>query len=501
MVTMDSVREGSSKGNSRDEDKRLLDALAALGSSRIADESIIRKGTQLIIPERWSPQDALRFLKDHIASQEEETAFSRVYRFRPNDGAHALQMALRHIFGTAGIGKPIFTFFGKRPPELKSVPTGVGTSTQVPWGALSAPLFGGTIYTQVHMDDEYGPLFMLMVETRRKHQSHVEGLFEAVQMVLNEHSIYRGKAINGATEPEFIDLTGVDPSKVVYSDHVQGQLSANVWSLLRYTQEHRDRRLPLKRSVLFEGDYGTGKTLAAFLTAQIAVENGWTFVYCRPGKDDLDLVMNTARLYQPAVVFFEDVDTIASDSHVTRLLDVFDGITAKGTELLAILTTNHKESIHKGMVRPGRLDAVIPFEGLDVAGVERLVRSLIPAAELGEVDYQHVAEAMGVGTDEAFLPAFAKEAIDRAARYALDRTGGSVETLTTDDFVRASKGLMPQLRLMKGAGEGSKLHPMLAGMERVVNEAIDGARIDRTAADERAWAHIRPGNGHGGIKS
>src|SRR6185436_54082 len=97
-----------------------------------------------------------------------------------------------------------------------------------------------------------------------------------------------------------------------------------VWTLLEHTQRMRELGMPLKRAVLFEGDYGTGKTLGAFLTAQIAVDNGWSFHYCRPGRDNIEEVMQTARLYQPSVVFFEDVDTLTESGDrdtVSRLLD------------------------------------------------------------------------------------------------------------------------------------------------------------------------------------
>ena len=124
---------------------------------------------------------------------------------------------------------------------------------------------------------------------------------------------------------------------------------------------------------------GTGKTLAAILTGQEAVANGWTFIKGRPGRDDLSFVMQTAKLYQPAVVFYEDVDKIAdsevtSDSGISRLLDDFDGIDAKSTRILCVLTTNHPERIHKGMARPGRLDAMIEIDELDVDGTAKLVQ-------------------------------------------------------------------------------------------------------------------------------
>jgi len=468
------------------EDERLLAALAMLGGSRVADEDLIFDGERLIIPKQWTARDALEFLENHIEQQEEPTVFRKRFNFRPLDGAHALQLALKRVFGTAGLGKPIWSFFGVQRPELVSVQTGVDTSVQVPWGRLEVPLFGGTLHTGSHRHKEYGPIFEITVEAPRKFKAHVEGLFLAIEAELRTNSLYKGQAVTGAEEPEFLDLRGVDPRKVVYSDEVRTQIEANVWTLLEHTQVMRDRAMPLKRAVLFEGDYGTGKTLGAFLTAQIATQpqNGWTFVYCRPGRDDFETVMATARLYQPAVVFFEDVDTIASSGdkdHVSRLLDTFDGITAKGTELVCILTTNHPDRIVKGMVRPGRLDAVIHFGGLDVNGIQQMAEANLGTDTLApDIDWEEVGTAMGVGTDRAFLPAFAKEALDRAWRYALARSGGDPDVrLSTHDLVSAASGLAPQLDLMLDAGEGEQPDTMAQAITRAARKALQDTRVVR----------------------
>ncbi len=228
------------------------------------------------------------------------------------------------------------------------------------------------------------------------------------------------------------------------------QLNANVWSLLEHTDAMREQGLPLKRSVLLEGPYGTGKTLAAFLTAQRAVANNWTFIFVRPNKDNLNDAMATAQLYQPSVVFFEDIDTTGSpDTNASELLDVFDGIQAKGTEILAVLTTNHADRIHKGLVRPGRLDAVIHIGALDQAGIERLIYSIVPSRQLPKnLDMDSIYESM-----EGYMPAFVKEAIDRAIRYNLARNEGKFTQLSSDDFVQAGNGLRDQLNLMEGARE------------------------------------------------
>jgi SpoVK/Ycf46/Vps4 family AAA+-type ATPase len=313
-----------------------------------------------------------------------------------------------------------------------------------------------------------------------------------VEQELATNSIYRGKAIDGQENPEFIDLSGVDPAQVIFTEEVTTQLQANVWTLIEHTAKMRELGVPLKRSVLLEGPYGTGKTLAGYLTAQIATANGWTSIYCRPGRDNLDQVMGLARLYQPAVVFFEDVDTIAAATPsgtdgVTSLLDTFDGINAKGTELLAVLTTNHKDSIHKGMLRPGRLDAMIHIGALDADGLRRLVESSVPESMLGEIDHPEVAKAM-----EGFLPAFAKETIDRATRYNVARNNGETTKLETADFVEAATGLLPQLELMEEADEKRDVPQLEQALKPVLAQTLGETQL-YDLENEYVTHELRPG--------
>jgi transitional endoplasmic reticulum ATPase len=482
------------KTTAESQQEKLMATLAELGGQSTTDDDILRRGKQLIVPETMTYGEVIEHLHDHVEQLETETRFQRTFRYRPWDGAYALTQALKRVFGTAGIGKSEWTFFGKKPPQLISVQTGVGSTVQVPWGHFQVPMFSGTLMTHMEHHPEYGPLFQLIIDAPRKYRPQIEGLFEVIEDILEKDSIYKGRAIDGQDQAEFLDLTGVDPHRVIYSDETNIQLEANIWSLLRHTGTMRELNMPLKRAVLLEGQFGMGKTLAAFLTAQVAIENGWTFIYCRPGKDQLGTVLATARLYQPAVVFFEDVDSIAAPriegDSVTELLDMFDGITAKGTEIVAILTTNHKESIHKGMVRPGRLDAMIGFGALDFQGVERMIRSLVPSHLLDDnIDYEDVFEAM-----EGFLPAFVKESVDRTMRYAIARNEGRPTMLMTEDFVQAAKGLRPQLDLMEDAKEHGGPESLGRAVERHVNEALDGAKVLDNDGDQLFSIKT---NGHG----
>lgn len=489
---MSTTTEYDSKA--RDEkaaEKHLLETLAELGGKRVADDDIVFEGTKIVLPVTMTPRSAIKFLTQHIEQQEEVTSFSRTMNYRPWDGAMAMQNALKKMFGTTGIAKATYSFFGKNPPQVVTIDVGVNEQAQVPWGEIEFPILGATLYLGQVMHPEFGLLFALTVECARKYSSHVEGLFKAIEAELKTNSIYRGKAFNGASQPQFIDPYAIDRKKVVYTEDVFRQLEANVWGVLEHTDAQREAGLPLKRAVLLAGPYGTGKSLAAGITSQVATENGWTFVQCRPGKDNLAEVMQTALLYQPAVVFYEDVDTIAQSGDpdkVSQLLDMFDGITAKGTELLVVMTTNHAELIHKGMIRPGRLDAVIKIDALDHHGVENLIKASVPANLLGtDLDYELIGKAM-----EGFLPAFIKEAIDRAVRYNIARTKGTPELLTTDDFVDAALGLRPQLDLMNGAGEGVVPDSLTTAFTKVVDAAASQAVTGTVMVDGRKRPQMWP---------
>lgn len=451
-------------------EEQIRAVLAELGGQILNDDGILHQGSKLIIPESMSKKDAMRALARNIEAEEEEVHFVRTFKYRPWDGARAFaNVVKKHLGLMTQVG--VETPFGKIPPDMITINVGVNKTEQVPWGNIELPVFPESkVVTGVKKDAELGPLFVLHFYGPKRFKGHAQGLFKLVEEELATNSLYRGRAFDGAVEPNFIDLSRVDHRKVVYSEEVITQLDANVWSLLEHSEAQRREGLSLKRAVLLKGPYGTGKTLAGMLTAQTAVKNGWTFIYARPGRDDLDTVLQTARMYQPAVVFFEDLDEIADpgqEDSFTKLLDTFDGIVTKGVEIVAIVTTNHPQRIHKGMFRPGRLDAVIDIGALDVSGVGRMIRALVPAEQLGALDVAAVYAAMS-----DFMPAFVVEAITRARRYSLARNNGKVGKLSSDDFIAAAIGLRPQLEMMNGGREHEKIDRLTTVTKQLVTDVI-----------------------------
>jgi hypothetical protein len=453
----------------------ILARLAELGEFTTGEDSLVFEGSSFVLPEsmRGDIKGAIKFLRDYEQQQETHFAFTKEFLYRPWDGANAFQNAMKRVFGSTGVGGAIKTMFGEIPPQYHTINVGPNEQIQVPFGRVMFSPLEADFYLQSTYHREYGLVFAIQVDAPRKNRAHIDAFFQVVEDELRNNSIYRGKAITGGAEPSFRDTSAIDPNEVVYSPDVLVQLETNMWSLLRHTNQMRKSGIPLKRAVLVEGPYGTGKTLAGQLTAREAVQNGWTFILCRSGKDNLDEVLQTAQLYSPAVVWYEDIDVVAqghSDEQIAKLLDSLDGITAKGTEILAGFTSNHVDKIQKGVLRPGRLDAVIHVEGIDADGIKKLIRVNIPDHLLSNVDFAKVAESFA-----GFLPAFAKEAISRAKVYSISRNHGIPDVITTDDLVNAANGLRPQLELMNRAQEGVRKSTLEQSFREIIESTVETA--------------------------
>lgn len=456
--------------------ERLLsgDTTGAFSRRITGDEVDYHDGKKIMIPKDMTFGKAKAILERLEKDAETPTAFNHNFLYRADDGAWATLQVIKKRYGMA-LGMTQFSFFGGMiPAETREIAIGVGQKRQVPWGLLELPVLPGLSITlcDQHADRDYGRIFEIHAEGPKKYQAEMDEFFSDVEEYLKNKSIYRGKAIIGADDPEFLDMSGFDASKIVFSDEAETALQGKVYAPIRYTAAMRKEGISLKRTALLEGPYGTGKTSAGQIIAQLAEQNGWTFISARPGRDKVEDVLRTARLYQPAVVFVEDIDNATStgeDDAVTKMLDAFDGITAKGGELMVVMTTNHKERIHKGMLRPGRLDAVIPIGTLDRGGIERLIKVLVDGDKLAaEVDYDKVAEAM-----DAFLPAYVKEAATSAVLFAIDRLDGKTDyVLNTEDLVNAATALRPQLDLQDGAGEGTHRPTLDQAMEDRVTTAV-----------------------------
>ena len=451
--------------------QQALQQLAIIGGQLTKDDDIRFAGTSFVFPERYAGnlKGLLTDVHRYVTSQEEEVYVERTFDYRPLDGAYATYNCLKAHFGYSQ-SKARQGPFGPVPPSELTIPLGYVNGKliheTVPWGDMVLPGLPNSTLTLTQDRTPKGMLFKLVARVRKADKVYVDGFFTVVQDFLEHNSIYRGKCFNG--QMEFFDTDLVRPEMFVYSESVWADAETNILSPIRDREAIGREGLSLKRVTLLEGPFGTGKSGLGRTAAKVAVANDVTALLCKPGVDDpLDL-LQTAMLYMPAFVFIEDIDIIAAERDaqvVTRILDVFDGPTTKNLPITVVLTTNHVEHIHKGMMRSGRIDAVMHIGEMDRPGVERLAALVIGDKLEDGIDYDAVFERTS-----GFMPAYVKEAFERAVRYTIARTGAAGR-VNGPDLIHALNSLRAQYDLQERASDArEKLPPLDRVMAQMIND-------------------------------
>lgn len=497
MTSAEAREEIFSEKAAKKRREEVMNLFQVLGGGEIGGDDAVREHDEnyLVKPRGMSDAKAARLFADRATANDKVATISRTFRYRPWDGAVAVNRAMKEVYGIASMGKPIHSFFGTKPPEEIDVQVDIDTTTgdpifvTVPTGLVDHPDFEGEMYIGEEVDSTYGPLFQLTVKCPRKYRVKVNGFFNYLEEYLKQNSIYRGKALVGAgsmdrhgnfSHPKFINPYAIDPNQVAYRDDVFQRLRSAVWGPIRTAKLQRMAGLKLNRKTLLFGPYGTGKSLGGGLTARTAVNNGWTFIQAKTGDENLNSVLRTAELYAPAVVFIEDADTLmdADPKKMSELLEQFDGVSSKDKEVMVLMTSNHVESLSKGMTRVGRIDAAIEIGDLDTHAVRRLISTAFEEVEpynghidhgvyeamskeltaadlrmsdgsmLGDVDYEVVMEAM-----KGFEPAFIMGTLNLAKSNAIVRTESLNFKLNTEDFVLAADTLRNQHDTHKAASD------------------------------------------------
>lgn len=446
--------------------------------------------TDFVMPQGLTYNRVYEILRLKEKQENEVTAFTHDFPYRVDDGLNAVFEVVKQLFGITK-GKTLKSFFGDIPPEMKSIKVGVRKTKQVYSGRIEIPALEGAVLTLgAKRDREYGIIFSITAECKNKYRKIIDSMFAHIERYLATNSIYRGHALAGADSLDFIDVSTFDASQIVLSADVEDVLKHELFGPIGHSTLFELDGVDLKRAFLLHGPYGTGKSSIGLMTAQVAEQAGWTYIAARTARDSIEDVLKTAALYEPAVVFVEDIDVQASTgdpTDVSKLLDVFDGITAKDKRIIIVLTTNHVDRIHKGVLRPGRLDNVVEVGSLDRGGIEKLIRVQVGDHRIEpNTDFNKLWDEM-----HGFEPAFVKATAKRAKTRALGRTGTRDYVLTTEDLVGAARSLQPQLRLLQAAGEG-KQKPILdtAFRETVVDVLhsqklvdIDGGKVHSYTAE------------------
>ena len=452
----------------KDEVQKAMAALEkVLAKKHAAGEMINRSGDQIVIPSYMSLPDAAKSIEQYFKSQEEDTSCEVSQTCHPDDGLVCFYNSLKSTFGAVfGAETVFFTMFGevKTPPRQKTISINYDENVTVPYGTIQVMGLPIKIIVRFQENDDDPAEGSVEVEFSypRKFEPIVKDIIKTFQDELAYHSIFCGKAID--SNFKFINLSTNQPP--VYSRTIESAITANILVPIAYPARLTELGLPVKRTVLLEGPYGTGKSLSALMIAKVAVQNKWTFMNVRPG-DDIKRSLQFAQRYQPCVLFFEDIDSITNtdrDDKLNAILNTTDGILSKGAQVITILTTNHVENIHPAMLRPGRIDITIRLGELDEYAVGKLLQQYLNG-DAATLDVHAITEEAKI-----FTPAFMVEALKRTTLYALGRAqGGEISSISTDDVINSLRGLQSQFDLTRRDDYEGKA----SGLDAMVQVWID----------------------------
>ncbi|WP_280536508.1 AAA family ATPase [Halopenitus sp. POP-27] len=275
------------------------------------------------------------------------------------------------------------------------------------------------------------------------------------------------------------------------------------------------------KGVLLYGPPGTGKTLIA---RAVANEVDATFItvdgpeitskYKGESEKRLREVFERAREASPAIVFFDEIDSIAGERDdggdlenrvVGQLLSLMDGLDARG-DVIVIGATNRVDALDPALRRGGRFDREIEIGVPGEAGRRQILDVHTRRTPLAEdVDLETIA-ARTHGFVGADLESLTQEAAMTALRRAREAGADLTEvTVTRGDFEDALTAVEPSAMREYVAetpettfADVGGLEPAKRALEKAVTWPLSyGPLFEAAAADPPTGVllHGPPGTG------
>lgn len=209
------------------------------------------------------------------------------------------------------------------------------------------------------------------------------------------------------------------------------------------------------KGILMYGPPGCGKTMMA---AAAAAECNATFInlkvsdikdkYVGESEKNVRGVFALAREYGRAIIFFDEIDAVASDRSssgeghektlVNELLAQMDGLESKGkNEALVLAATNLPWGIDTALRRSGRFDRTIFIPEPDFEARKRIFQLNMEGRYAKSIDYKKLAKATeGFAASE--VAALCEEAAEIPLDVAIEK--GKERPISMNDFKKALKG-------------------------------------------------------------
>ncbi len=259
-----------------------------------------------------------------------------------------------------------------------------------------------------------------------------------------------------------VEIPEVRWSDIGGLDDIKQELRESIEWPMKYPHVFEKMGIEPPKGILLFGPPGTGKTL---LAKAVATESGANFIAVRgpeilskwvgESEKAIRQIFRRARMVAPAVVFFDEIDSIASmrgadpsgviDRIVNQLLTELDGIQPL-RRVVVIAATNRPDLLDPALLRPGRFDKLIYVPPPDYkARVEifKVHTRKLPLAE--DVNLEELARKTE-GYTGADIAAVCKEAAMLALREVYTKTGSlQVTKVEMRHFLEALNKIPPSL--------------------------------------------------------
>lgn len=256
-------------------------------------------------------------------------------------------------------------------------------------------------------------------------------ILQRIERAIYAQSVYRGKVISlrrkASTEQSsgirVHQLTPVHADDLILPRPTYQMIETNVVQFAKQKDALRALGQSTKKSVLFYGPSGTGKSYAIrFLVDQLPE---YTLLVIEPEHALLlGQYMALAQSLQPALVVVEGVDLIAAgqdraqsgsdDILLNSFLNELDSLSEEA-ELLFILTTNRPQVLEAALAtRPGRIDQAIEFPMPDSVSRARLVALYGKRLVMSDALIEEI-----VASTDGLSAAFIKELMRRIAQVSI----------------------------------------------------------------------------------
>jgi SpoVK/Ycf46/Vps4 family AAA+-type ATPase len=229
--------------------------------------------------------------------------------------------------------------------------------------------------------------------------------------------------------------------------------------------------------VLLYGPPGCGKTLLSRATAG---EIKATFLsigihhvldmWLGNSEKNLHKIFDLARRHAPTILFFDEVDALASDriamkqnagrNVINQFLAEMDGAIGSNEGVLVLGATNAPWQVDPAFRRPGRFDRVLFVPPPDEEARISIIELMAKGKPIDKLDARAVAKRTS-----DFSGADLKAVFDRASeeKLAIAMRENRVVPITTDDLVRAAKAMQPSTRAWFESAKNYALYANQAG--------------------------------------